>query len=214
MNRTFWTGFLSGTTILAIGMVAVLASSGFQGNSTKIGVIDSNSVIQQIAIAKNMVEDEKNMKTDRETVMQFLQRYPVIKKEEAEKFKSLSIKANKTEADKSELEKVKGAATEAMNKFKALELKSSPTQDELKQLDEYRNRKNDMDEYLQGLVRDFQTEYTNLHEKDQNVLFELFKAGMAEVGKKQAYTVIFDKNVAPYGANDLTEDVTKTAAKK
>ena len=41
MNRTYWTGFLSGTTIVALGMVAVLAGSGFQGANQKIGVIDS-----------------------------------------------------------------------------------------------------------------------------------------------------------------------------
>jgi Skp family chaperone for outer membrane proteins len=214
MNRTYWTGFLSGTTVLAIGMVAVLAGSGFQGANQKIGVIDSNGVIQQIAVAKNMVEDERNMKSDRETILQFLQRYPIIKKEEAEKFKNLSIKPNKTDADKAELEKLKTTATEAVNKFKALELKSSPSQEELKQLDEYRNRKNDMGEYLQGLVKDFSDEYSSLHEKNQNALFELFKVGLAEVGKKQAFTLVLDKNVAPFGANDITDDVTKAAAKK
>ena len=214
MNRTFWTGFLSGTTILAIGVVVILAGSGFQGASQKIGVIDSNSVMQAAALARNMVEDEKNLKTDRETVMQFLQRYPVLKKDEAEKFKSLSIKSNKTDADKTELERLKTGATDSMNKFKNLELKSSPSQDELKQLDEYRNRKNEMDQYLQELFKDFQTELASIHDKNQSTVYDAFKAGINETAKKQAYTVVFDKNVAPYGANDLTEDVTKAASKK
>jgi Skp family chaperone for outer membrane proteins len=214
MNRTYWTGFLSGTTILAIGMVAVLAGSGFQGASQKIGVIDSNSVMQAVALAKNMVEDEKNLKSDREMVMQFLQRYPIIKKEEAEKFKTISIKPNKTDAEKAELEKLKTIAQDTVKKFKDLELKSSPTQDELKLLDEYRNRKNDMDEYLQGLFKDFQTELAGIHDKNQGIVYEAFKAGINDTGKKQAFTVIFDKNIAPFGTNDITDDVTKAAAKK
>ena len=214
MNRTYWTGFLSGTTILALGMVALLAGSGFQTTSQKIGVIDSNSVMQAVALAKNMVEDEKNLKTDRETVMQFLQRFPVIKKDEAERFKVLSIKSNKTDAEKSELEKLKTMAGDQVKKFKDLELKSSPSQDELKQLDEFRNRKNEMDEYLQGLYKDFQTELAGIHDKNQLVVYDAFKTGINEVGKKQAYTIVFDKNIAPFGASDVTEEVTKSAAKK
>jgi Skp family chaperone for outer membrane proteins len=214
MNRTYWTGFLSGTSILALGMVAILAGSGFQGANQKIGVIDSNAVMQAVALAKNMVEDEKNLKTDRETVMQFLQRYPIIKKEEAERFKNLSIKSNKTDAEKSELEKLKTTAQDTVKKFKDLELKSSPTTEELKQLDEYRNRKNEMDEYLQGLFKDFQAELASIHDKNQGVVYEAFKSGVNEVGKKQAFTLVLDKNIAPYGANDITEDVTKSSAKK
>lgn len=214
MNKSYWTGFLSGTTILALGMVALLAGSGFQNNSQKIGVIDSNSVIQKIADAKNMVEQEKNLRTDRETVIQFLDRYRVMKREDAEKFKNLSIKPTKTDAEKAALETVKNAATDAQRKFKDLELKSSPTADELKSLDDYRNRQNEMVEYLQGLVKEFETELGAIHGKNQATLFEAFKAGIDDVGKKQGYTLVMDKNVAPYGANDLTDDVSKAAAKK
>lgn len=195
-------------------MVAVLASSGFQGANLKIGVIDSNSVMQQVALAKNMVEDERNLKSDRETVMQFLQQYYVMKKEDSEKFKNLSIKAAKTDADKAELERLKTGAKDSLKKFKELELKSSPSQDELKLLDEYRNRKNEMDEYLQGLFKDFQSELSAIHEKYQTAVFDAFKVGVNEVGKKQAYTLVLDKNVAPYGANDITDDVAKAAGKK
>ncbi len=214
MNRTYWTGFLSGTTILAIGMVAVLAGSGFQGANQKIGVIDSNAVMQAVALAKNMVEDEKNLKTDRETVMAFLQRYPIIKKEDAEKFKNLSIKPVRTDPEKAELEKLKVMATDTVKKFKELELKSSPSQDELKLLDEFRNRKNEMDEYLQGLFKDFQTELAGIHDKNQGIVYEAFKMGVNDIGKKQAFTLVLDKNIAPFGANEITDDVTKAAAKK
>ena len=169
---------------------------------------------QSRAKAKNMVEDEKNLKNDREVVMSFLQQFPIIKKEEAEKFKNLSIKPVKTDAEKTELEKLKTAAADTVKKFKELELKSSPTQDELKQLDEYRNRKNEMDDYLQGLFKTFQAELVAIHDKNQSIIYEAFRAGVNEIGKKQAFTLVLDKNIAPFGANDITDDVTKSAAKK
>ena len=214
MNKSYWTGFLSGTTILALGMTAVLAGSGFQGASQKIGVIDSNKVIQDVATAKNLVEEEKNLRTDRETVVQFLDRYRVMKKEDADRFKALSLKAGKTDAEKAELEKIKTNAQDAQKKFKDLELKSSPTADELKSLDDYRNRQNEMTDYLQNLVKDFQTDLGQIHDKNQNTVLDAFRAGLSDVGKKQGYTVVFDKNLAPYGANDMTDDVTAASKKK
>lgn len=214
MNKSFLTGFLSGTTVLALGMVTLLASSGFQGTNQKIGVIDSTQVALEIARAKNFSEDEKNFKADRENILQFLDRYRVMKKEDAEKFKNLSLKANKTDAEKSELEKVKTAAQDALKKFKDLELKSSPSADELKALDDYRNRQNEMAEFGQALVKAFQDDIRGLQEKNQGAIFEAYKAGVSEVGKKQGYTLVMDKNVAPFGANDITDEVSKVAQKK
>ncbi len=214
MNKSYWTGFLSGTTVLGLGMTALLAGSGFQNNSTKIGVVDSNAVIQAVAISKNLVEQEKNLRTDRETVVQFLQRYPVMKKEDAEKFKDLTLKATKTDADKSELQRLTTAAQDAQKKFKDLELKSSPTADELKALDDYRNRQNEMGEYLNNLVKDMQKDLADQHDKNQDVVYKAFKAGLEDVGKRQGFTVVLDKNLAPYGANDITNDTTTVATKK
>ena len=195
-------------------MTALLAGSGFQNNSTKIGVVDSNAVIQAVAISKNLVEQEKNLRTDRETVVQFLQRYPVMKKEDAEKFKDLTLKATKTDADKSELQRLTTAAQDAQKKFKDLELKSSPTADELKALDDYRNRQNEMGEYLNNLVKDMQKDLADQHDKNQDVVYKAFKAGLEDVGKRQGFTVVLDKNLAPYGANDITNDTTTVATKK
>ena len=214
MNKSYWTGFLSGTTVLGLGMTALLAGSGFQNNSTKIGVVDSNAVIQAVAISKNLVEQEKNLRTDRETVVQFLQRYPVMKKEDAKKFKDLTLKATKTDADKSELQRLTTAAQDAQKKFKDLELKSSPTADELKALDDYRNRQNEMGEYLNNLVKDMQKDLADQHDKNQDVVYKAFKAGLEDVGKRQGFTVVLDKNLAPYGANDITNDTTTVATKK
>lgn len=214
MNKSYWTGFLSGTTILALGMTAILAGSGFQNASQKIGVVDTGQVAQDLWQSKGLIEQEKNFQADRETVMQFLQRYPVMKKEEADRFKTLSLQAKKTDAEKAELEKLKTAAQDSQKKFKDLELKSSPTQEELKALDDYRMRSNDMKDYLQNLFNDLKDELQANHTKNQSSVYDSFKAGLADVGKKQGYTLVFDKNVSPYGANDLTKEVTDASSKK
>lgn len=214
MNKTFITGFLSGTTVVALGMVMLLMGSGFQGQNQKIGVIDSGQVASAIAQAKSLREEEENFKNDRQNVLEFLDRYRVMKREDAIKFKTLSLKANKTEAEKSELEKVKAAAIDAQKKFKDLELKSAPTADELKLLDDYRNRQAEMAELGQSTVKEYDEEIRALRDKNQTSIFEAYKNGVAEVGKKQGYTLVMDKNVAPFGANDISDEVVKVAAKK
>lgn len=214
MNKSYWTGFLSGTTVLALGMTAILAGSGFQGANMKIGIVDTNDVAQQVATNKNLVEQQKNLESDRQAVVDFLQHYPILKKEEADRFKTLQTKATKTDAEKAELEKIKSTAEETLRKLKDLELKSSPTQDELKYMDEYRQRQEAMGPYIQGLVNDFREELTNIRSQNQNLVVKAVTAGIAEVGKKQGYTLLFDKNTAPYAANDVTADVLKASMKQ
>ncbi|HLO97897.1 MAG TPA: hypothetical protein VK171_04815 [Fimbriimonas sp.] len=214
MNKTFINGFLTGTSVVALGLVALLMGSGFQGASQKIGVIDSGQVASAISTAKNLREDEENFKTARQNVLEFLDRYRVMKREDAIKFKTLSLKANITDAEKAELEKVKTAAMDAQKKFKDLELKSSPTAEELKQLDDFRNRTAEMVEIGGTAVKEYEEEIRALKEKNQLTVFEAYKNGVAEVGKKQGFTLVMDKNVAPFGANDISDDVIKVAAKK
>jgi Skp family chaperone for outer membrane proteins len=48
----------------------------------------------------------------------------------------------------------------------------------------------------------------------QKSALDTYTNSVKEVAKKQGFTIIFDKNVAPYGANDITDDVAKTAIKK
>jgi Skp family chaperone for outer membrane proteins len=214
MNKTFINGFLSGTSVVALGLVALLLGSGFQGANQKIGVIDSGQVASAIAQAKNLRDDEEKFKTDRQNVLEFLDRYRVMKRADAETFKKLSLKPNITDAEKAELEKVKSAAVEAQKKFKDLELKSSPTADELKQLDEFRNRTAEMVEIGGAAVKEYEEDIRALKEKNQTAVFEAYKNGVSEVGKKQGFTLVLDKNVAPFGANDISDDVVKVAAKK
>lgn len=214
MNKTFINGFLSGTSVVALGLVALLLGSGFQGTNQKIGVIDSGQVASAIATAKNLREDEENFKTERQNILEFMDRYRVMKREDAIKFKTLSLKANKTEAEKAELEKVKTAAIEAQKRFKDLELKSSPTADELKLLDDFRNRTAEMVDIGGTTLKEYEEEIRLLKEKNQLTIFEAYKNGVSEIGKKQGFTLILDKNVAPFGANDVSDDVVKAAAKK
>jgi hypothetical protein len=163
---------------------------------------------------KSMAEDLNKMVSERQAVLEYLDRYRVIKKADAEKFKTLSLKANKTDAEKAELEKVKTYAQDQKKKFEDLQLKPAPTAEELKQLDDFRTRQAEIGDYLNTLNTDFQQELKAKQNAVQKSALDTYTNSVKEVAKKQGFTIIFDKNVAPYGANDITDDVAKTAIKK
>ena len=214
MKHSYWKGFLSGITVLSVGFSVLMIGSGFQGASLKIGVVDPMTVQQAMEGNKSMAEDLNKMVSERQAVLEYLDRYRVIKKADAEKFKTLSLKANKTDAEKAELEKVKTYAQDQKKKFEDLQLKPAPTAEELKQLDDVRSRQAEIGDYLNTLNTDFQQELKAKQNAVQKSALDTYTNSVKEVAKKQGFTIIFDKNVAPYGANDITDDVAKTAIKK
>ena len=214
MNKSYLTGFLSGTSVVALGMVVVLLGSGFQGASAKTGVVDAIKVMEAVETSRNYREEEKNYFNERENALQYLSQNRVMKKEEAEKFWALTLKATKTDAEKAELEKVKTTAAEAKKKFNDLQVKANPTDADLKLLDEYRNRQAEMGEYGKKLVEDTQNDMKELRQKHLSSLQDAYQAAIMEIGKRDGFGVIFDKNVAPFAANDVTDAAAKIATKK
>ena len=214
MNKSYLTGFLSGTSVVALGMVVVLLGSGFQGASAKTGVVDAIKVMEAVETSRNYREEEKNYFVERENALQYLSQNRMMKKEEAEKFWALTLKATKTDAEKAELEKVKNAAAEAKKKFNDLQVKANPTDADLKLLDEYRNRQADIGEYAKKIVEETQNDMKDLRQKHINSLQDAFQSAIQEIGKRDGYGVIFDKNVVPFAANDVTDAVAKIATKK
>jgi Skp family chaperone for outer membrane proteins len=164
--------------------------------------------------AKGLSESLKNAVSERENILAFLNANRLIKKEDIEKFRALSLKTGKTDAEKAELEKIKTSAVEAKKKFEDLQFKPSPNDADLKLLDDFRNRQTASQEIGEKIVRDFQKEIEQIKSDNEKSLFDSYKGSVAEVGKKQGFTIIFDANIAPFAANDATEEVVKAATKK
>jgi Skp family chaperone for outer membrane proteins len=215
MNKSsYWTGFLSGTTVLALGMVVMLAGSGFQGASLKIGNVNEEKVMIAIDTTKGFSEASKNAYTERSNILAFLEANRLLKEEDINTFKALSLKPIKTDAEKASLEKIKTTAAEAKKKFEDLQFKPTPTDAELKMLDDFRNRQAKSAEIGSKLVNEFQAEIAQIQKDNQKAMIDAYNAAVADVGKKQGYSIIMSANAAPYSANDATEEVAKAATKK
>jgi Skp family chaperone for outer membrane proteins len=214
MNKSYFTGFLTGTTVVALGLVVLMVGSGFQGPSLKFGVVDSFATQAGMEQMQTLKEEEKNAFSARSVYFAFVVSTGSLRVEDAKKFRELSMKTTKTDADKIEMDRLKTLANDGKKKFEDLVIKQNPTDADLKLLDELRNRQAQLKEYLQVTQKELEQEMEALNNANLRKLSEIYKAAVTEVGKKQQFTLIFDKGNAPYAANDITDDVIKATKGK
>ena len=94
-----------------------------------------------------------------------------------------------------------------------LELQNPPSADEQKALEEFRNRQASTGDLLQEWQKEFQQELEQLDSKVGQDLEKNVRDAIQEVGKKQGYSVVYASTVAPYAANDITDEVVKAVNK-
>ncbi len=199
--------------IVAVALVAVAATTGFQG-STKIGVVDAVKVFNDSDYAKAQVDVLKALGQARQDMLQFVDANRVFTVEQATKFHDLSIKPNPTAADKAEIDAIKGQVTTASNRLKELQQKQNPSQAESTELQELSNRRTTTSETAQAWSRNAQEEFDAKRQELNKVGMDKVKEAIKSVASTGGYSLVFIADIAPYGANDLTADALKAMNRK
>jgi Skp family chaperone for outer membrane proteins len=200
--------------VVAAGIAGMMAGSGFQSKVDKFGVVDLAEVFSSSEFAKNQTDALRNLSTQRQDVLQFVNTYPVMKAEQATRFRELSVKPQITAAEKAELDKLKAEIIAQDKKFKDLQLKPQPTPAEVDQLREYNNQTQNMVKTIERWAREFGEEVNTLQEKLRKDTLERVKTAVQEVGQKQGYTVVYVQDIVPYAANNITAESLKAMNSK
>lgn len=199
--------------VAAIG--GVMLASGFQGNTQKIGVVDVAKIFQESDYTKARGDTLRKAGQDRADILQFLRTYPVVTSEQALKFKELSLKAAPTANEKAEITKIQQDAQAADKKLKQLQQNGSPSDADIAQLQDFSNRKQTVAKLEQQWAREFDNDVRDLQSKMREEVIGVINAAVSDLAKKQGYSVVFAKDMAPYAANDLTQEtLTAVNAKK
>jgi Skp family chaperone for outer membrane proteins len=201
INKAGWLA----AALLAAGIVG----AGFQKPGDKVGTVDMEKVFNDSAFAKTQTDNLKTMGSARQGVLEFVNTYKTISAADANKFRELSLKDNATAADKAEVERIKGAAQASEQKYRELSTKTSPTPDELKQVDDFAKRTAASEQLLQQWQQDFMNEVQAKQASLRSEALGKVRTAIQKVGKDQGYSIIFDSSVAPFSANDLTDDAMK-----
>lgn len=194
---------------LAAAVVGIYAASGFQDAAPKFAVVDITKVVEQSNFGKGNQASFNQMKTAREGVLEFIDTYRILTVEQANKIKDLSVKPNMTAGEKAELEAAKAEVIAASKKNQELSTKPNLTPEDRALIEEYSKRANNMELTANRWLREFTGELQQWADKQKLSSLERARAAVAEVGKAQGMTLVFEVGVAPYGANDLTDAALK-----
>lgn len=199
-QRLAWSGW-----VVAALLGGVMLGSGFQTPSIKLGVVDLNSVIDKSDAGKLSNKTFLDMKTTRESVLDFVDQYRVLTIEQATKIRELTLKADKNKADDAELERFKADVIAASKRSQELATKASLTPEERTLVEEYSRRSQLMNDLSNRWLREFADEMNKWvnEKKDEN--YQKGRVAVNEVAAKEGYTMVFEGTVALYGANDITD---------
>ncbi len=202
-----------GVGATAFAVLGLIGLSGFQANSPKMGVVDFTKAFNESALVRTQDETLRQSERARQSIIEYVNTYPTITRDQATRFRTLSVKRDKTEADGTALEKLKAEVQAEEKKSRDLQTKANPTQEDLKAIEGYRTRAQATREMLQGWVQEFRGEMVELQSQARQELATKIRSVIAEVGKREGYSVIYDIQTAPYAANDVTKQVQEAAAR-
>jgi Skp family chaperone for outer membrane proteins len=191
-------------------VLCVVLSSGFQEKSQKIGTVNIARVFNESEYTKRQDSALKSFGTQRQGVLDFVENYRVLSTAELIKYRDLTLKATPTEADRTEIERIRRVATAADARYRELQTKANATEAERAQLAEMSRNVQENNGLLQRLQQEFGREVNERQERLRSETIDKVKASISEVANKQGYSIVFDEQVAPYSANDVTSEALKT----
>lgn len=196
--------------VVAAVVVGVVAVTGFAAQGDKQGVVDLNKVIQTSALGKSNTAKLNAAVTARRGLVEFVRTYKVLSADQARTIRDLTLKENITDQEKQQLEKAKQDVIASDKRRSDLMQKGANlTEDEKRVLSEFAQRAQMMGDMLEEWNGDFNAQLTQIQQDLQNQTIERAKLALGEVAKAQSFTLVFETNVAPYAANDLTDAVVK-----
>ena len=201
-------GILSALVVI-VGAVALFAATGLQTGAAKFGVVDMQRMLAESASGKAVQGQLQTELNTRQGVLEFINTNRVLTMDQATKLRDLSVKPVPTEADKTELDKLKDAIKAESKTFNDLMMKSNPTDTERAKITELQGRKQAMDAILQQWHQEMMDELNAIEAVKMGELGKKAKDVIQALGKKDGYSVVFPSNVAVYSANDITDAAIK-----
>lgn len=196
-----------GGWLAAAVLLGALLTTGFQApaNSLKLGVVDVNRVIEKSDYGQEGSRQLAMMKKSRQDILEFVDTYRVLTPEQASRIRDLGVKSSRSKEEEAELERLKSDVIAANKRLQELSTKSNLTPEERTLIEEYARRSQMMNEQATRWLREFTDEISTWVDARKAQSYERARAAVTEIAAKEAYTMVFEGSVAPYGANDVSD---------
>lgn len=194
----------------AIGAFALFAISAFQAQPAKMATVNLAMVADKSKLGIREKQQFEALRAKLSSMLQFMNNNKVMTLEQGAKLRELWITENPTGAQIQELEKLKTAIQTASEELRRLLTETQPDEAKIARIRELTRLVNQTDDILPELDQQYTMLMRQKAEEKQQSVIEKARAAVQKIGKRDGYTVIFESNVAPYAANDITEEAVKT----
>lgn len=201
--------FLQLGWVIAAGVIGVSMAGGFQDKAIKIGVVDITKVVEQSDFGKSNQDTFNKMKTAREGLLEFIDTYRVLTNEQAQRIRDLSLKPNLSAAESAELDRQKADVIATSKRSNELATKPNMTPEERTLVEDYARRSQNMNDVASRWFREFTADMQAWGDKQKLDMIDRARSAIQTVAKEQGYTVVFELGVAPFAANDISDDALK-----
>jgi Skp family chaperone for outer membrane proteins len=191
---------------LALGIAGLV---GFRQSTNKIGVVDMASVFDSADYTARENAKLADARELRRSVLEFLDTYRTANADQAQKIHDLSLKKPRTADEEALLTKTKADVLATDKQATDLQIKPNPTADDTAKLKAFSDAAQATRALTSKWAQDFDEELGNMRSKLHDDGIRKLKEAVKTVGAKQGFSVIFAKDRAPYGANNVTADVLK-----
>lgn len=192
-----------------LALLGGVAAVGFQGTPDKFGIVDVEKVFNDSTFAKSQTDILRKMGESRQAVLEFLNNNRTMKADDAKKFRDLTLKANPTVTDQADIDRLKKDTAAGEAKFRELMTKPAPTPDEVAQVKDFNARRDATEQLMADWQQTFSAEVDEKRNSLRSEALAKVRTAIQKVAKDQGFTLVFDAQVAPYAANDVTDAALK-----
>lgn len=196
------------------GAMATSALSGFQANTApKFATVDTGKVFDGSPLAATNTDALRKANQTRAAILEFISQNPSMDPNDAKKFADLSTKATPVPADTTEIARLRTVAEAATQANRAASTKASPDDTTRTTLAGFSSNAAANRNLVQALAGQYDQDIQALRGELRDKTLTRVRDAVRNIAAKQGYTIVFDSNVAPYCANDLTEEASKAVSK-
>ncbi len=196
--------------IFAAFFIGMFALTAWNQNTQKFAVVSLGDVAERSKLGQREKKEFEALRTKYGALIQFLNTNKAAAREDVQKMVDLWNKEKPTPAETQQLEALKTKAqtqSEELRRLISVLNPSAEQQSRIRELSGMSQGTEDMLPQLDNMLGTAMQQRANA--KQQDVL-DKARAAVQKVGKRDGFTLVFENQMAVYGATDLTDEALKT----
>lgn len=196
--------------IFAAFFIGMFALTAWNQNTQKFAVVSLGDVAERSKLGQREKKEFEALRTKYGGLIQFLNTNKAAAREDVQKMVDLWNKEKPTPAETQQLEALKTKAqtqSEELRRLISVLNPSAEQQSRIRELSGMSQGTEDMLPQLDNMLGTAMQQRANA--KQQDVL-DKARAAVQKVGKRDGFTLVFENQMAVYGATDLTDEALKT----